>query len=155
MIDKYFWIIVILVTSINGLIWWFKSKKYIAENPELEEGYKKLIKGFLFYGNIPWLFLGLFVLTGSIKTPFEILEPTNLNIGVILWHLSVFGILGLGTYWIFFNNGAVTLEKHPGLFQSSFNRDGKISASAIKFFWILGLIGAVIGEIMMWTMNFN
>jgi hypothetical protein len=40
MIDKYFWIIVILVTSVNGLIWWFKSKRYIAENPELKEGIK-------------------------------------------------------------------------------------------------------------------
>jgi hypothetical protein len=61
----------------------------------------------------------------------------------------------MGTYWIFFKNGAETLEKHPGLFQSSFNRDGKTSAGTIKFFWILGLIGAVIGETMMWTMNFK
>lgn len=154
-IDKYFWIILILVTSINATVWSYKSKKHIEENPDLKESYKKLIRGFLIYGNIPWLIMGLFSLTGIIQNSFMILEPSNLNAGVIIWHLSVIIILALGTYWIFAKNGAQILEKHPGLFQNSFSRNNKTSAGMIKFIWILGLIGALGGEIMMWTMNFG
>ena len=154
-IDKYFWIVLILVMCVNALFWWIKSKKYVTENPDLKSSYQKLIKGFLLYGNIPWLIMGLLTLTGIIQGTFEILEPRNVNIGVIIWHLSVIGILTLGTNWIFFKNGAEILKKHPGLFQSTFNRDGKVSSGMIKFIWIVGLVGAVAGEIMMWTMNFN
>ena len=45
----------IAVTIANRLILKYRSKKYKAEKPELEDGYDKYFKGWLFYGNIPGL----------------------------------------------------------------------------------------------------
>lgn len=151
MIENLIWIFLVLGTSVNALIWSHRSKDHIETNPELEESYKRLIKSYLIYANIPWLVMGLLTLTGAIQSPFEILQPSNLKVGVIVWHISLFTILGLGTYWIFIKNGAQILVKHHVLFENSFRPDKKISAGKIKFLWIIGLIGAIVGEIFMWT----
>jgi len=52
-IFKHTWIMIIAATIANGLILKLRSKKYIAEKPELKEGYEKYFRGLLFYGNIP------------------------------------------------------------------------------------------------------
>ena len=49
---KHTWIFFIFVTILNGIILKIRSKKYILEKPELEEGYDIYFKGWLLYGNI-------------------------------------------------------------------------------------------------------
>ncbi len=56
---KHTWIMFIAVTIANGLILKFRSKKYIAEKPELKEGYDKYFRGWLLYGNIPWVIMAI------------------------------------------------------------------------------------------------
>ncbi len=43
-LSKYFWVIAFIVSYINYISFKNKSKKYIEKNPELEEGYKKILK---------------------------------------------------------------------------------------------------------------
>ena len=68
----------IAVTIANGLILKYRSKKYIAEKPELEEGYEKFFKGWLFYGNIPWVIMMSGNLSGMTQNTFDYLDGKSL-----------------------------------------------------------------------------
>ena len=93
-IFNHFWIMFIVVTVANGLIWKSRSKKYIAENPELQEGYDSLIKGWFIFGNIPWIIMGIGMLTGMTKNIFEFSNPRQMNPIVIVFINKI-------TYWLF------------------------------------------------------
>jgi len=43
---KWFWVIFIMFTFGNAAIFRARAKKHIRQNSELEEGYRKIIKGF-------------------------------------------------------------------------------------------------------------
>jgi hypothetical protein len=78
-ISKWFWALCILVTFINGAIYRFRAQKHIKLNPDLEEGYQKIIKGFLTWGNIPWLVMGIGCTFGGIQSVWEYFNPKDGN----------------------------------------------------------------------------
>lgn len=143
---KYFWILCVVVTYLNAGLFWLKSRKYIDEKPELESGYRTLIKGFAVWGNIPWLVMGLGITTGGVPSTWDYFRPKDGNPWVISWFASVFGIWALGTYWLIVRSGAEMLAEHPGMF----NVDLK-SPRTIKLIWLACLAGGVLGAIMMFT----
>lgn len=75
LIFKHVWIIFIAVTIINGLVIKHRSKKCIAQNPELEEGYNKLFKGLIIYGNIPWVIIMIGNLCGITQSFLNTFNP--------------------------------------------------------------------------------
>jgi hypothetical protein len=58
-LSKYFWFIAIRVTAVNLLLFRKRAQNYIKDNPQLEEGYASLFRGYLFGMNIPWVIMGL------------------------------------------------------------------------------------------------
>jgi len=152
-IFNHFWIMFIIVTVANGLIWKSKSKKYIAENPELQEGYDSLIKGWLIYGNIPWIIMGIGMITGLTKSMDEFFNPRLGNPIVIVFFLAIIVEWILGSRWIFFQGGAEKLVKHPGMFTQTEKGNEKFELMKIKLLWIAGMIGGIFGLYMMWKMN--
>ena len=141
------WVLFILVTVINAYIFKSRSQKYIATNPELEEGYKKMFKGLLYYGNVPWIIIGIGNLAGLTNSTFEYLAPRQLNPIVLVFHLAVIVLWVLSLKWIYFQNGAEFLEQHPGLLRPN------QTARQIKIFFSLSILGAVIAMILMWVKN--
>lgn len=148
------WILFIVITIANGLMWRYKSKHYINDNPELKEGYDKLIKGWLVYGNIPWAIIGIGMLTGLTKNIDEFFNPKVINPIVILFFISIIILWIIGSYWMFFKGGAELLVKHPGLFTQPEKGNEKFELMKIKLLWIAGIIGGIIGLIFMYKMNF-
>ena len=150
-----FWLFLIIVMVVNGIIWKKNSKKYIKQNPELKEGYDKLIKGFLIYCNIPWIIMGIGMLTGITKSMESFFYPQLLNPIVLIFNLYGIFIWIYGSYWIYFKGGAEMIVKHPGLFRnSSYTNDENLNIKIVKFFWavmilvgIISLITRFIGEI--------
>jgi len=145
----------IVVTVANGLIWKSKLKKYIAENPELQEVYDSLIKGWLIYGNIPWVVMGVGMLTGLTKNMFEFFNPREMNPIVIIFFLVIIIEWILSVKWIFFNGGAEKLVKHPGMFTQTEKGNEKFETMKIKLLCVAGIIGGIVGNsiVMMWKMN--
>lgn len=151
-IFKHTWIFFIITMFINTIIIRNRSKQYIAINPELKDGYDKLFKYFLIFGNIPWIIMGIGDLTGLTKNTFDFFNPKLLNPVVLIFHGSIFILWILGSYWIFFNNGDEFLAKHPGFFNfGEPSKSDNINKNKIKFIWVLMIIGGVFGEIMMWS----
>jgi hypothetical protein len=88
-IFKQAWILLMAVTIANALTLKFRSKKYIAQNPALEEGYKKIFKGFIIFGNIPWIIVAFGNLTGLTNSIFDFFNPGALNPVVLIFHASI------------------------------------------------------------------
>ena len=152
---KYTWIFFIIGTIINGIVFKIRSEKYITANPELKPGYDKLIKGWLVFGNIPWIIIGIGNLSGITNSIWDYFNPKSLNPMVLVFHLSIIIIWILGSRWIYLKGGAEFLVRHPGLVK--FNGPGFSnnieSPTAIKIFWGVCLLGGIAGMIMMWVMD--
>ncbi len=146
--SKHFWIMFIVSTFANAIIMKNRSKKNIEKDPSLKSGYDAIFKGFLIWGNIPWIVMGAGILTGSVPTIWHYFKPQDGNPYVLAFFISIFTIWLLGTYWLFVKKGAEMLVKHPGIFRSDFS-----SPTKVKLFWVLCLAGGIAGIIMMFTMN--
>ena len=147
-VSKIFWIMFIVVTFANAFIMKRRAKKYIEKDPSLKAGYDTIFKGFLIWGNLPWLVMGTGILAGSVPTIFHYFKPQDGNPYVISFFISIFIVWLLGTYWLFVKDGAEMLVRHPGLLRSDFS-----SPTMIKLFWALGLVGGIAGVVMMSTMD--
>jgi len=148
---KNFWIFFILVTILNGIILKVRSRKYISENPELKEGYKKYFKGWIFYGNIPWLIMAIGNISGMTENVFEYLNPRSWNPIVLIFHVSVVVLWILGIRWIYFYKGAEFIELHPGLFQkSSFKSNRNLTAKDVKIYYAVAVLSGSIAMIITW-----
>jgi len=145
-ISKWFWAGCILVTIFNGAIFCFRARKRIEKDPNLEEGYKKIIKGFVTWGNLPWVVMAIGCTYGGVPSVWHYFNPEEGNPYVLSFFASVILIWILGSYWILFRGGARTIVDHPGIL----NYDIK-STTVVKLIWVAGIFGGIIAFFMMFT----
>jgi hypothetical protein len=88
LIFRHAWLLFIGVTCANGAIWWTRAKKEIAAHPELTETYRELVRGWLIYGNLPWVVMGAGILAGGVPSVFQYFNPRN-GPFVIAWYVTV------------------------------------------------------------------
>lgn len=153
-IAKYFWVVAMAVTSLNAIFFKYQSKQHINDNPDLAGGYEKMIRGYLFWLNIPWFVMGIGCILGGVPTVFHFLRPKDGNVFVIAWWLSVFILWIVSFYWIFFQKGAEKLAKYRMVYYHSPGKSGYISnPTHIKLIYLLCLTGGLIAAVWMWTAN--
>jgi hypothetical protein len=142
-VSKYFWVIAMVVTSFNAIIFKRQSKQHIRDNPNLADGYDKMIRGYLFWLNMPWFVMGIGCTFGGIPTVFHFFRPKEGNVFVIAWWLSVFILWIVSFYWILFQEGAEKLAKYRIVhFSSPGGKTGYISNPLhIKLIYLLCLVG--------------
>jgi hypothetical protein len=145
---KNFWAAFILMTFVNGAIWWRRSREYRERDPSLTEGYRSLIRGYVTWGNIPWVVMGSGILFGGVPSMFHYFNPRYPNPFVAAFFGSIFVLWAAGTYWLFARGGAEQLINHPGLAQPSIN-----SPLIIKVLWLLCLAGGVAGVTAMFIVQ--
>ncbi|HOO56920.1 MAG TPA: hypothetical protein PLN69_08860 [bacterium] len=144
LITTYFWIIAIALSFVNAVVVKQRLTKYITENPEREQGYSDLIKGFLIYGNIPWIVMGIGVVAGKVDSLFCFFRPQDGNPYVIAFIASLILVWILGTIWLFFRDGANMIIKHPGFLNIDIS-----NPTFIKLFWLLILVIGILCIFMM------
>ena len=144
LIITHFWIVFIAVTLANAFILRFRSGEHIRKNPQLKEGYDILFRGFILYGNLPWVIMGIGNMTGATKSILDFLYPGLLNPIVLMFHASVVLLWILLARWIYFRGGAEMLEQYPGMI------NGNPSAQLIKLLVLIMLLAGIAGMIMMW-----
>lgn len=131
---KHFWLAFIIVTVVNGRFWWSGVQDRIRAEPELGPGYRRLYRGGLFWCNVPWLLMGVGILSGQVRWMPDLLQPRSGNPYVVAWWWAMAGLLFLGTVWMFAGGGAEMLARHPGVWMVP-----PWSASRLRWFW-LGLV---------------
>ena len=145
---KWFWAICIAVMCLNAGIFHFRSQHYISENPNLVNGYRTLIRGFLIWGNIPWIVMGIGCVMGGVPSVFHFFRPSDGNLFVLAFFASIFLIWVMGTFWLLFRGGAEILVKHAGLFNVNFK-----NPLMVKLYWFLCLAGGIAGVVVVFTMD--
>jgi hypothetical protein len=143
LIVRHSWLLFIAVTCANGAAWWIRGKKEMALHPELAPGYRSLIRGWVVYGNIPWVVMGMGILFGGVPSAFDYLNPRN-GPFVVAWYVSVVALWVATAHWIFLRGGAEAMVRHPGLLNQPAPQ-----ASAIKGVVALALLGGVVGMTLM------
>lgn len=143
LILRHAWIIFVVVTFANGAIWWYRAKPFIEKEPTLESGYRRLIRYWLVYGNLPWLVMGAGILFGGVPSVFHYFNPRNGSF-VIAFYVTVVALWIATFYWLFFRGGAEDLISHPGLLNLPVQRPW-----AIKAFFLVALTGGVLGLLAM------
>lgn len=136
---RYVWIVFVIVTCVNGAIWWYRARPRIARDPGLEEGYRQLIQWWVICGNLPWLVMGAGILFGGVPTVFHYFNPRN-GPFVIAFYVTTVILWVASFYWLFFRKGAEQLVTHPGLLNFPVE-----SPRAVKMFFLLTLAGGLLG----------
>lgn len=150
MLFEHFWLFFILSVFISVLYLKHRVQKYIAKNPELKKGYDRYLRGFLVFGNIPFVIMGIGQVSGMTKNTFEYSNPATTNPIILCFWVYLILIYILMGYKIYFKNGAEFIEQHPGLILVG---GASITAIAVKLlFPVFALVG--IGAVtMMWFLN--
>lgn len=153
-IFNHFWIILIIMSFVNAIIWKVKTKKYIEEKPERKKGYDQIIKVWLIFSNIPWLIIGIGMLTGITRNIFEFFKPNFSNPIITMFFITLTGFWITGTIWIYFKGGAQMLVDHPGIFTKTEKGNEKFELLKVKLLWALGTIGWIVGMTLAFNKDF-
>jgi hypothetical protein len=114
-LERDAWLLFLGVVLLNVPILWHRSRPQIAAHPELEAGYRRLIRGLAFWMSLPWLVMGLGYMVGGVQTLRDFLRPAAG--GPYVWALwaVVYAELVLLGYWAVWGGGAKALVRHPGV----------------------------------------
>jgi hypothetical protein len=130
------WVAFTAITFFNAM--WIRSnaQEYIARDPALKDGYDKMIKVYIILLNIPLIIIAIGSFTGITKSVFDYLRPKTLNPAVLVFHTYIIVLWVWSIFWIYFQNGAEFLERHPGLIRvSNFKTNIYPTAKQIKLFF--------------------
>jgi hypothetical protein len=146
---RHAWVLFILFQCVQGAIWWRRAQPRIAQNPELREGYCRLIRSWLIYGNLPWLVMGAGILSGAVPSTMHYFNPRN-GPFVIAFYVTVVALWIATFNWMFFHGGAEALVKYPGLLNLP---KRPWAVKAVKVYFLLCLAGGVVGLSVMIIAN--
>lgn len=138
-LPRYFWIALVIMTCANVGIRWSHVQDRIRENPDLKPGYRRLFLGHLFWVNLPWLGMGIGILSGQVPSVFEFLRPSEGNVFVLAWWGLLAALFGLGTWWFLVGGGAEAHERHPGV-----GFVPPLTARRIRIYWVCFLAWNVV-----------
>lgn len=145
---RHGWAVFIAVSFLNALIWWRRAQPVIAAHPERREGYRRLIAGFLFWGNLPWIVMGVGIEAGGVPTILHFFNPRN-GPFAIAWYCTIALLWILNLVWLFFLRGAETLVEHPGIFNFPTS-----NPRMIKILFLISTLGGAVAMIMMFLGDF-
>ncbi|MDH5589686.1 MAG: hypothetical protein OEZ65_09915 [Gemmatimonadota bacterium] len=135
----HFWAVCIAVTCANAVVWWRRGEEFRQRDPSLEYGYRRLVRGLLAWGNLPWVVMGIGMASGNVDSLFRYFDIRGGGPFVLAFYASMFVIWIAGFAWIFWGGGAMALVRHPGL--SNFPMD---DPRVVKVLWAMSVISGVI-----------
>lgn len=151
-LDKYFWIVFILysfymVSAPKSLLaGWEKNDKIMDE-------YKALRKNILMFMNLPWLIMGIGIISGSVSSMFEYLLPAKGNPFITLFFISAALLWAVSLYWVFMLNGAEKAARFQIFRFNSFGKRSELTPDSIKLTIVLMVLAGIFATIMIFTNN--
>jgi hypothetical protein len=145
---RIFWVIAIVITILNAYIYKLRFAKIIEQKPELRDGYNKLVRGYVFYLNIPWVVMGIGMVLGGVSNVFDYFRPSNGNTFVLAFYISILSLWVLGLIWIWFQAGAEFIIKYPGILRKEIK-----TPKQIRFLSIIIFLGSIFVFINFWKLG--
>lgn len=138
-IFRYFWALMIAMTWANAYSLWMSSRADRKSHPDRQESYQSLIRGFGFWGSVPWVVMGMGILTGQADSILDYMNPSGRPWLVHAWFGSIGLLWVLGTNWLFRLDGAQTIRRHPGLVGGQ-----ALSPALLKLMWAFSIVSGLI-----------
>jgi hypothetical protein len=135
LITRYFWLVALIITAINGAVYRQRLQSLIDAHPEGARGYQQFTLGFIIVNALVWAVMGIGILFGGVPSVFSYFNPSTGNPYVLAWHAVVIGMWILGVIWIFFRGGAQFMVDHPGLMNVNMSKPIYVQL------WFLACIG--------------
>ena len=148
--SPHLWVMFVLATSVNAVFFRIAATQHSKEHPELADGFATLIRGWLFWGNLPWIVMGIGLEFGGVSNLWHYFQPREGNPYVLAWFVCVMFLWILGFWWIFLRGGAEMLAKHSMIF----NYSDLSNPAKVKLFYLICVGGGVVGFILMFFMEF-
>ena len=143
--SKWFWLLMIIVTTINAASFWNSGRSDRKKDPTLSVGYSQIFWWTICMVNLPWILMGIAQLSGEVKYGFEVFDVRGAGLFVKSMYILIVLEAVLFNYFIFIQDGAEFLSRHtPGIFwgaREDYSRNWKFLA----IFTLLLNITAVIG----------
>jgi len=152
-LDSHPWVFFLFVVFVSTLIFWFRFSRYSNETPRLTRGYNQILLGYFIVVMIPVIILFLSDTVGGIK----IQKLKELNVWSLMLHIYGLLFVLIGTWWIYFKNGAEFLKDHPGLLRFRFVvvYENISSVFWIKALFMLLMLGILTGIAFKWIQFFD
>ena len=112
-------------------------------NPALDTSYRRMIRYWLIFANLPWAVMGIGIVFGGVPSVFHYFNARN-GPFVIAFYVSVVTVWILMFYYLFFRRGAEELIEHPGLLNFPVQKP-----IVIKTFFLISLAGGIVALTLM------
>lgn len=133
MIDKYAWLLFLVLACVNSLGFRSSQKQLAREDPVLVHGLSRRVWGYFIFWSAPWWFMAITIMTGGVSGISEF-SACNRNVLVLFFFaFTVAMVFGVGI-WIWFFGGDKYLIRHKMF-------DG--SAKKLQTQWALAFLGMV------------
>lgn len=104
-----------LILVICGNVWvlWRQAQPRIQASPELEAGYRRLVRELLIWANLPAVVLAVGILSGGLPSMSTVIaSPAPANPFALAVHAAICWSFALALFRLF-NGGAEFLATHP------------------------------------------
>ncbi len=109
---KLFWIVGLIFAGWELYGWHNQKKQVLSQRPELADSYDRVMWGYTIFHSLPWLMMGIGILSGSVASMFDFVRPRSGNLFVLaFFFVIVVSILALFV-WVWAFGGAVYLSPH-------------------------------------------
>lgn len=144
-ISQWFWAICILTLIVNGAFAWLRACKVYKDRPEERSRYMTVIKGYIAWPSIPWLAMGIGIMTGGVPSFYHFARVRDANPFVISFYICAFLLWVIGTHWVFARGGAELLAKYPVAI--TFVTTSRV----VKIMWIFCFLAFLIGVLLLFV----
>ncbi|HEX4912159.1 MAG TPA: hypothetical protein VFV64_15475 [Permianibacter sp.] len=143
-VGQYFWIFCLFFCFVSYVLARRRLLKHSSLNGLNVEHGLQIIKWFWLANMLPWMVMGLGLLSGSGLSVWDYFRPQDGNPLVVGWFASLFLLTVVFAIWVLFMGGAKDIYQYQ-LFTSPrvFSRETPVSENMIKLiaavapFWIL------------------
>ena len=112
---QYFWIFIVFVIAANGVVWRIAARDRINADPLLRKPLNRLYGGFVFWLSLPFLMMGLSIISGGVDNVLDYLTADIGNPHILGLYALIFAEDALFIYWVFFRRGDHFLALHTEL----------------------------------------
>lgn len=145
------WVISVVVLFIRTQILVYRSRVHLRSNYELKKGYNSYIIEYAISNAIPLIVIVAGILTGKITGIKEIIQPSAMNITVVILYASILLMIIKNAYKVFYKDRAKFFIIHHAIEQPLFLYYKEIkSIQGIKTYCAIKYTILLIGLTLIW-----
>ena len=109
---KFTWAIGLIFAAWEHYTWTTKKSQVVSKEPELARSYDRVMWGNTVFYSLPWLVMGIGILSGHVGTVFDFMRPRSGNGFVLAFYFVITVSILLLSVWVWAFGGALYLSPY-------------------------------------------